>query len=140
MGVMEHLANATCEMGISRGDDHPCGCFRLVLDLDDSSQRMFGFDTGFFMAGEPKNFVPMLGNKLTGKQQHPAWRVVSYPFTGRAISLVTVRWDRAPHPAAFVIHRLALTADGWLSQFALRLVRVVLPRSNRSIFVIPGKM
>jgi hypothetical protein len=85
MCVMERLADAPREMGVGRGDDHPFGCFGLVLDLDNSNQRMFGFDTGLFIAGEPENLVPVRGDKLTGEQQHSAGRAVPYPFTGRAL-------------------------------------------------------
>ena len=109
MGVMQRLADAPRKMGIGRGDDHPFGCFGLVLDLDNSSERMFGFDTALFIAGEPENLVPMLGDKLTGQQQHSTRRAVSYPFTGRAHELVTLRRDRAPCPPAFVVDRFALT-------------------------------
>jgi len=101
---------------------------------------MFGFNTGLFIAGEPENLVPMLGDKLAGEQQHSARHTVPYPFTGRAHDVVTVRRDGVPRPPALVIHRLALTADRWLPEFALGLVWVVLPRSNRPIFFIPGKM
>ena len=37
MCVMERFADAPREMGVGRGDDHPFGCFGLVLDLDNSS-------------------------------------------------------------------------------------------------------
>jgi hypothetical protein len=67
MCVMQRLANAPGEMGVGRGDNHPSGCFGLVLNLDDSSQRMFGFDTGIFIPGEPENLLPMRGDKLTGE-------------------------------------------------------------------------
>lgn len=116
MGVMQRLANAPREMGVGRGNDHPFGGFDLVLDLDNSSQRMFGFDTSLFIAGEPEHLVPMLGDKLTGKQQHPARRAL--PCTGRAHDVVTVRWDRVPRPPAFVVDRFALTTDGWLPEAA----------------------
>jgi hypothetical protein len=122
MCVMQSLANASREMGVGRGDDHPFGCFGLVLDLDNSSQRMFGFDSGLFIAGEPKNLVPMRGDKLTGKQQHPAGRAVPYPFTGRAHEVVTLRWGRVPCPPAFVVDSFALTTHRRLQEFALRLV------------------
>jgi hypothetical protein len=101
---------------------------------------MFGFDTGLFIAGEPDNLVPMRGDKLTGKQQHPAGRAVPYPFTGRAHEIVTLRWGRVPCPPAFVIDRFALTTHRRLLEFPLRLVWIVHPRSNRSIFVVSGKM
>jgi hypothetical protein len=140
MGVMQRLADASCEMGVGRGDDHPYWCFGLVLDLDNPSQRMFGFDTGLFIAGEPENLVPMRGDKRTGEQQHSARRAVLYPFTGRAHELVTFRWGRVPCPPAFVVDRVALTTHGRLLEFALRFVEVVLPGSNRSIFVVSGKM
>jgi len=65
--MMQRLADAPREMGIGRSDNHPLGCFSLVLDLDDSSQRMFGFDTSLFVTGEPENLLPMRGNKLTGE-------------------------------------------------------------------------
>src|SRR6185312_5129523 len=93
MGVMQCLADAPRKMGIGRGDHHPFGCFGLVLNLDDSSQRMFGFETNFFIAGEPKHFAPMFSDKLTGQQQHPARRTVPNAFTGWTHHLVTVRWD-----------------------------------------------
>jgi hypothetical protein len=51
MCVMERLADAAREMGIGRGDDHTFGDFGLVLDFNYSSQRMFSFDTGLFIAG-----------------------------------------------------------------------------------------
>jgi hypothetical protein len=140
MGVMECLADAPREMGVGRGDDHPFGCFDLVLDLDNASQRMFGFDTGLFIAGEPENLVPMRGDKLTGKQQHSARRAVPYPFTSRAQESVTLRWDRGPCPPAFVVDRFALMTYRRILEFALRLVEVVLPGSNRSIFLVSGKM
>jgi hypothetical protein len=66
MCVMQSLANASRKMGVCRGDDHPFGYFGLVLDLDNASQRMFGFDTGLFISGESENLVPMQGDKLTG--------------------------------------------------------------------------
>ena len=122
MCVMQSLADAPSEMGVGCGDDHPFGCFGLVLDLNNSSQRMFGFDTGLFIAGEPENLVPMRGDKLTGEQQHSARRAVSYPFTGRAHEVVTLRWDRGPCPPAFMVDRFALTAHRRLQEFALRLV------------------
>jgi hypothetical protein len=84
MCVMERFADASREMGVGCGDDDPDWCFGLVLDLDDASQRMFGFDTGLFIAGESENLVPMRGDKLTGEQQHSAGRAVLYPFTSRA--------------------------------------------------------
>jgi hypothetical protein len=59
MCVMQSLANASREMGVGRGDDYPDWSFGLVLDLDNSSQWMFGFDTGLFIAGEPESLVPM---------------------------------------------------------------------------------
>jgi hypothetical protein len=101
---------------------------------------MFGFDTGLFIAGEPENLVPMQGDKLTGEQQHSARRAVPYPFTGRAPELMTLRWSRVPCPPAFVVDRFALTTDRRLLEFSLRLVRIVHSRSNRSIFVVAGKM
>ena len=55
MCVMQRLADAAREMGVGRGDDHPLGCFGLVLDLDNASQRMFSFDTGLFVAGDRKS-------------------------------------------------------------------------------------
>jgi hypothetical protein len=67
MSMMQRLANAPREMRIRRGDDHPFGCFGLVLDLDDSGQRMFGFKTSLFIAGEPEHLLPMLGDKLAGQ-------------------------------------------------------------------------
>jgi hypothetical protein len=140
MCVMERLADAPCEMGISRGDDYPDWSFGLVLDLDNASQRMFGFDTGLFIAGEPENLVPMRGDKLTSKQQHPAGRAVPYPFTGRTHEGVTLRWGWSPCPPAFVVDHFALTTHRRLLEFSLRLVEVVLPGSNRSIFAVSGKM
>jgi len=137
---MERLADAPREMGVGRGNDYPHWSFGLVLDLDNSSQRMFGFDTGLFIAGESENLVPMRGDKLTGEQQHSAGRAVSYPFTGRAHERVTLRWGWGPCPPAFVVDRFALTTHRWLQEFALRLVEVVLPGSNRSIFLVSGKM
>src|SRR5688572_13902205 len=53
---------------------------------------------------------------------------------------MTLRWDSGPRPPAFMVDRFALTTHRRFLGFALRLVRVVLPRSNRSIFVISGKM
>jgi len=140
MGVMKRLADASCEVGVSRGDDHPYWCFGLVLDLDNPSQGMFGFDTGLFIAGEPENLLPMRGDKRTGEQQHSAGRAVPYPFTGRAHELVALRWNRIPSPPAFVVDRFALSTDRRILEFALRFVEVMLPGSNRSIFVVSGKM
>jgi hypothetical protein len=140
MCVMQSFANAPREMGVGRGDDYPDWSFGLVLDLDNSSQRMFGFDTGLFIAGEPENLVPMRGDKLTGEQQYSARRAVPYPFTGRAHERVTLRWGRSPCPPAFVVDRFALTTHRRLQDFALRLVEVVLSGSNRSIFLVSGKM
>jgi hypothetical protein len=140
MCVMERLANASCEMGVSRGDDYPDWSFGLVLDLDNSSQRMFGFDSGLFISGEPDNLVPMRGDKLTGKQQHPAGCAVPYPFTGRAPELMTLRWGRNPCPPAFVVDRFAFTTHRRLQKFALRFVWIVHPGSNRSIFLVSGNM
>ena len=118
MCVMQSLTDTPREMGIGRGDDYPFGCFGLVLDCNYSSQRMFGFNTGLFISGEPENFLPMLGDKLAGEQQHSARCAVAYPLTSRAHELVTVRWNRGPRPPALLIHRLAFTADGWLPGFA----------------------
>jgi hypothetical protein len=71
--MMEGLADAPREMGIGRGDDHSFGCVGLVFGLDNASERMFGFDTGFFIAGESDNLVPMYSDKLTSEQQHTVW-------------------------------------------------------------------
>ena len=122
MCMMQSLADAPREMRIGRGDDYPFGCFDLVLDLDNSSQRMFSFDTGFFIAGEPEDLVPMRGDKLTGEEQHSARRAVPYPFTGRAHEVVTFRWDRGPCPSAFMVDRFAFTTHRRLQEFALCLV------------------
>jgi hypothetical protein len=140
MGVMERLADAPREMGISGGDDHTFRCFGLVLDRDNTSQRMFGFDTGLLIAGKPENLVSVRGDKRTGEQQHSAGRPVPYPFTGRTYEVVTARWDRSPYPPAFVVDRFALATHRRFQEFALRLVEVVLPGSNRSIFLVSGKM
>jgi hypothetical protein len=140
MCVMQRLANASREMGVGRGDDHPYWFFGLVLDLDNSSQWVFGFNTGLFIVGEPENLVPMRGDKLTGEQQHSARRVVPYPFTGRAHERVTLCWGWDPCPPAFVVDRFALTTHRRLQEFALRFVEVVLAGSNRSIFLVSGKM
>jgi len=140
MCVMQSLANAPREMGVGRGDDYPDWSFGLILDLDNPSQRMFGFDAGLFIAGEPENLVPMQGDKLTGKQQYPARRAVPYPFTGRAQEGMTLCWGRIPCPSAFMVDRFALTTDRRLLKFALRLVRIVQSRSHRSIFVVSGIM
>jgi hypothetical protein len=67
MCVMQSLANAPREMGVGRGDDYPDWSFGLILDLDNPSQRMFGFDAGLFIAGEPESLVSMQGDKLTGE-------------------------------------------------------------------------
>ena len=56
--MMEGLADAPREMGIGRGDDHSFECVGLVFGLDSASERMFGFDTGFFIAGESDNLLP----------------------------------------------------------------------------------
>jgi hypothetical protein len=45
---------------------------------------MLGFDTGLFSTGKPEDLIPMVSDKLTGEQQHPARRAIPYPFTGRA--------------------------------------------------------
>jgi hypothetical protein len=137
---MERLADASREMGVCRGDDYPDWSFGLVLDRDNPSQRMFGFDTGLFIAGESENLIPMQGDKLTGKQQYPARRAVPYPFTGRAHEGMTRRWGRVPCPPAFMVDRFALTTHRRLLEFSLRLVRIVHSRSNRSIFVVSGDM
>ena len=65
---MQRFADAPREMRIGRRDNHPLGCFGLVLDLDNWSQRVFGFETGLFIAGEPEHLILMRGNKLTGEQ------------------------------------------------------------------------
>lgn len=65
MGVMQRLTDAPRKMGIGGGDDHPFGWFGLVLDLDNSSEGMFGFDPGLFIARQPQDFVPVVGDKLT---------------------------------------------------------------------------
>jgi len=140
MSVMQSLANAPREMGVGRGDDYPDWNFGLILDLDNPSQRMFGFDTGLFIAGEPENLVPMQSDKLTGEQQHSARRTVPYPFTGRAHEDMTLRWGRIPCPPAFVVDRFALTTDRRFLEFSLGLVWIVHSRSNRSIFTVSGKM
>ena len=137
---MQGLADAPGEMWIGRRDNQPLGRFGLVLDLDDSSQRVFGFETGLFIAGEPEHLIPMLGNKLTGEQQHPARRTVSDPFTGRTHHFLTLRWNRTPHPPALVIHGLALTTHRRLPEFTLCFVLVVLPSANRSILLVSWKM
>src|SRR5262249_10335710 len=124
MCVVQRLADAPRKMGISRGNDHPFGCFGLVLDLDYSRQRMFGFDASLFIAGKLENLLPMRGHKFPREQQHSARHAVPYPFTGRAHDVVTVRRGRAPRPSALVIQHLALRADGWLREFTLSLVRV----------------
>lgn len=138
MCVMQRLADPSREVGVGRGDDHrPIG---LILDLDNSGQRMFGFDMGLIIMGEAKNLVPMRGDKLSGDHQHPARLAVAYPLTGRAHKVVTVRWDRAPCPPTVVIDRLAFATHRRLTEFALRLVRVVPPHSSRSILLVLGKM
>jgi|SRR5687768_6505171 hypothetical protein len=127
-------------MRIGRGDDYPFGCFGLVLDGDNSSQRMFGFDTSLLIPGEPEYLISMLSDKLSGEQEHPARRAVSYAFTSRADHLVTLRRARAPHPPPLVINSLALTTHRWIPEFALCFVLVVLQGPNRSVFLISGKM
>jgi hypothetical protein len=89
---------------------------------------------GLFIPGEPENLLPMRGDKLAGEQQHSARRAIPYSCTGRAHNLMTIRWDRVPCPPALMVDRFALTTHRRLPGFALRLVRVVLLRSNRSIF------
>jgi hypothetical protein len=101
---------------------------------------MFGFDASLFIVGKPENLLPMRGHKFPREQQYPARRAVSNPFAGRAHDLVTARRGRAPRPSALVIQHLALRADGWLREFTLTLVRVVLPCPNRSIFFVPRKV
>jgi hypothetical protein len=140
MCVMELFADAPCKVGVGRGDDHSLGCFGLILDLDDSCQGMLGFDASLFIVGKPENLLPMRGDEFPGEQEDSARCAVANPFTGRARDLVTARRGRPPRPSPPVIQRLALTADRWLQEFALGLVWVVLPGSNRSIFFIPGKM
>jgi hypothetical protein len=53
---------------------------------------------------------------------------------------VALRWNSIPCPPAFVVDRFALSTDRRILEFALRFVEVVLPGSNRSIFVVSGKM
>lgn len=65
MSVMQRFTDAPRKMGIGGGDDHPFGWFGLVLDLDNSSEGMLVFDPGLFIARQPQNFVPMIGDKLT---------------------------------------------------------------------------
>jgi hypothetical protein len=140
MCMMERFADASREMGVCRGDDYSFGCFGLVFDLDNSSQRMFGFDAGLFIAGESDNLVSVRNNELTGEQQHPAWRAILYPFTRRAQEVVTLRGDRVPCPSSFMVDSFALTTHRRLLEFSLCLIRIVHPRSNRSIFLVSGKL
>ncbi|MEP6889748.1 MAG: hypothetical protein ABI955_03510 [Nitrospirota bacterium] len=90
--------------------------------------------------GESENLVPMRGDKLTGKQQHSAGHAVAYPFTGRAQEGMTLRERGVPCSPAFVVDRFALTPHRRLLEFSPRFVRIVHSRSNRSIFVVSGKI
>jgi hypothetical protein len=65
---MQRLADMPCQMGIGCGNDHPSRCFGLVLDLDNSRQWIFGFETGLFIAGKPEHLISMPDDDLTGQQ------------------------------------------------------------------------
>ena len=65
MSVMQRLTDAPRKMGIGRGDDYPFRWFGLILDPDNSSEGMFGFDPALFIARQPQDFVSMIGDKLT---------------------------------------------------------------------------
>ena len=139
MGVMKRLANAPCEMGVGRGNDHPCGCFNLVFDLDNSSEGMFTFGTRLFIPGEGESLVSLLSDKVTGQKQHSARGVILYPMTGGTEELMTVGWNSAPCPPAFVVNRFALATHRWFPRFTLRLIRIMLLRPDRSVFLSRGR-
>jgi hypothetical protein len=50
MRVVQRLADASRKMGVGRGNDHSLWGCSLVLNFHNSSEGMFGFAPGLFIA------------------------------------------------------------------------------------------
>ena len=68
MGVMECLADASREMGVGRGDDHPFGSSAWSSILIIRAKGCSALIRASSLRASPRISIPMRGDKLTGKQ------------------------------------------------------------------------